>query len=115
MTPLEINRAIAEACGWKNLTVGHSGRILGEHNALSSAMWVPDFNSDLNAMQEVEQTLGTHQLARYADFLEKVCVPAHSCLLTPWQSVVMATAAQRAEAFVRTIGKWADSPKEEVV
>ncbi len=72
---------------------------------------VPDYTRDLNAMHEAERHLGdVNQLNAYADALDKVCVPTHICSLTHWLAVVMATAAQRAEALLRTLNLWRDDP-----
>lgn len=68
----------------------------------------PDFLNDLNAMAEAEQTLPDwndlplgHNRWRYLDYLAEICggISRASC----------ATAAQRAEAFLRVIGKWQDT------
>jgi hypothetical protein len=75
----------------------------------SSIQWLPNYLNDLNAMHEAEKHLGSiNALSDYADNLDKVCVETHICPLTHWQAVVMATAAQRAEAFLRTTGKWTE-------
>ena len=52
---------------------------------------IPDYLNDLNAMHEAEQTLDGNQRLPYLVLLQGHCFP---------------TAAQRAEAFLRTIGKW---------
>jgi hypothetical protein len=71
---------------------------------------LPDYLSDLNAMHEAEKALTVAQSERYAEFvLDMLEIPppfmgtARSAFLTGH-----ATAAQRAEAFLRTIGKWED-------
>ena len=69
-----------------------------------------DFDSDLNAMHEAEKLLfpvDVSQLCEpdhwkaYREILQHVCVGQAG-------GVLRATAAQRAEAFLRTIGKWKD-------
>ena len=64
----------------------------------------PDYLNDLNAMHEAEKVLsrgaGYHQtggFGLYKTALAEVCDEQHP---------IDATAAQRAEAFLRTIGKW---------
>ncbi len=92
MSPVKQRTAIAQACG------------------LASVNFLPAYLTDLNAMHEAEKHLWSSKMvSRYADELDKVCVPTHVCPLTHWQAVTMATAAQRAEAFLRTIGKWEES------
>jgi len=57
--------------------------------------YLPDYLNDLNAMHEAEKTL-----VRFMDYetqLERVCKTR-----TVWN----ATARQRAEAFLSTLGKW---------
>ena len=67
---------------------------------------LPDYLNDLNAMNEaVMEKLKAHEmcLADFAENLAKVIqVPSSSLAL------IIATASQRAEAFLRTIGKWED-------
>lgn len=79
-----------------------------------------DFDSDLNAMHEAEKTLDKTILDlqkgsdchEYMGHLWKICragaaATEHSggCLF----ALATATAAQRAEAFLRTTGRWTDS------
>ena len=60
---------------------------------------LPDYLNDLNAMHEAEKIFDGAQNWRYISEL---------CTLTTNDnnSMYMATATQRAEAFIRTIGKW---------
>lgn len=116
MKPEEQRIAIAEACGWK----GQYGKQwLREYDKEGNDVWafsgtcpdgelspLPDYLNDLNAMHEAERTLDINQLSQYADELDKICVEVHICPLTHWSAVVCATASQRAEAFLKTIGKW---------
>ncbi len=70
-------------------------------------LFIPDYLSDLNAMHEVEKVLDGR--ADYYEMLMWIC--DHD-----WQhssakhirNPICATAAQRAEAFLRTIDKWQD-------
>jgi hypothetical protein len=105
MTDEQINIAIAELCGWKHrdggMWVMPAGDTVGEE-------LIPDFCDDLNAMSKAENRLDVNSLSEYADHLDKVCVPTHICPLTHWQGVVMSTARQRSEAFLRTFGKWVE-------
>jgi hypothetical protein len=117
--------AIAEYCGWKDVRgVTHLG-IPPENGMLfpypehHEEDWrlkpfhgIPDYLNDLNAMHEAEKMLynDKNQSERYAEFLLDVLeVPspfigtARCAFLTNH-----ATAAQRAEAFLKTIGKWED-------
>ena len=73
----------------------------GDH-APSNYMFVtdlPDYLNDLNAMHEAEMLLSEDPIFRnYEAMLDKV-VP----MSERW---IFATARQRAEAYLRTIGKW---------
>ncbi len=105
MTPESQRIAIAEACGlseigWMYETLMHAGT--------GTFLDVPEYLTDLNAMHEAEKALNHNMSAHYADQL---------CLLVgiDWNSdaefdeffkLSNATAAQRAEAFLKTIGKW---------
>ena len=60
---------------------------------------LPDFVSDLNAMHKVEKTLSPSELIRYK--LELVRFSSGENTLA-----IVATASQRAEAYLRTINKW---------
>lgn len=98
--------AIAEACGWRFHPDG-SGYIPPNGNEWigrgykSLTDCVPDYPNDLNAMHEAEGVLFGIACENYARQLCGV-----GLLYYP---VAHATARQRAEAFLRTIGKWRDS------
>jgi hypothetical protein len=59
----------------------------------------PDWCNDLNAMFEAEKTLTDANMFVMAHHIERL-VSAHG------QHYFHATARQRAEAFLRTLGKW---------
>lgn len=59
----------------------------------------PDYLNDLNACHEMEKALSLDQKIQYDKHLAE-----HPDVGFTWG----ATAAQRAEAFLRTIGKWED-------
>lgn len=97
MSPEAQRIAIAEACGWKIDPDLEDGELMGTS---PKGYWdmLPDYLHDLNAMHEAEETLGSYipNFMRYLFILKDI---------SPWCGV-RATAAQRAEAFLRTIGKW---------
>ena len=100
MTPEKQRIAIAEACGWKHikrLQSGWHGWI--EPGPLEE---LPDYLNDLNAMHEAEKILTPDQRRKYVFFIFNL--PSSQC-----ESNTFATAAQRAKAFLRTIGKWGES------
>jgi predicted ATPase len=99
MTPEQQRIAIAEACGWKEEEFGPSW--------YQSYTKMPDYLNDLNAMHEAEKTLDDDLDLDYSENLEIVTGARwganNSYDMSKYRS---ATAAQRAEAFLRTIGKW---------
>jgi hypothetical protein len=94
MKPEQQRIAIAEACGWLKVH-GHS--VAG----------IPDYLNDLNAMHDAEDWIPHH--LSHIDYWQKGYGRFQTLLaelsLTPYS----ATASQRAEAFLRTIGKWEES------
>lgn len=103
MTDEQINRAIAEACGWTEI---HDSGPWHNHKPWgyppqppgtggNAYKYVPNYCVDLNAMKEAEMTLTSVQLLNYIAMLYNVCDDAP-----------LASSRQRAEAFLRTLGKW---------
>ena len=109
MTEEQINIAIAEACGWT-----HFELITTQYTALrADGKWdiIPDYCNNLNAMHEAEATLNYEQGEQFEDELCDICVcdmeNRHKEYPLPFRfAVAHATAQQRAEAFLKTIGKW---------
>jgi hypothetical protein len=99
--------AIAEYCGWK-----WHGRIKGGikvwDNGVDYVFYdsdLPDYLNDLNAMQEAERFLIEKDRSFKARYRTKL-VFSSDYSVDNRQPYWMATAAQRAEAFLRTIDKW---------
>jgi len=111
--------AIAEACGWKitngylakgDMPFVHVGTLvttweqLDRHDLTS----IPDYLNDLNAMHEAEKsrltTMGERgdYVIQLGAVVDKAGWKDHNFMITH------ATAAQRAEAFLRTLGLWKD-------
>lgn len=110
MNPEQQQIAIAEACGWKETEAWLDGRRCFERADINAG-WdfdsLPDYLNDLNAMHEAEKVLTEDQQEQYLNNLYEVC-NLHSMINDAW-NLNCATAAQRAEAFLRTIGKWEES------
>lgn len=109
MTPEEQRIAIAEACGWKphkgyDDLWEKDGRYAGVKGAYVSML--PDYLNDLNAMKAAESTLKGIQWTHYVDWLKRL-------LTDDITELVSAAAFIRAEAFLRTIGKWNNQTKGE--
>lgn len=111
MTPQQIDQAIAEACGWVEVhsTIGNPSTLYGWHpekhpkEKYSNETLIPRYATDLNAMHEAEKTLdrGENHLMRGGFGLYLINLPR----VCDGEPRVCATAAQRAEAFLRTIGQ----------
>ena len=96
--------AIAEACGWTK--IGHyEQEITGRKPTNGFYEIIPDYLNDLNAMHEAEKMLTEHQWDEYERVLRLVC-DGCSYFEGAGKELLHATAAQRAEAFLRTIGEW---------
>jgi len=106
--------AIAEACGWREISDWKAAGINGQHPTEPWTEVIPDYLNDLNAMHEAEKVMGYDDRLNYpAQLFDVVCRTSGE-----WQKVfnkihpdawaLQASAAQRAEAFLRTIGKWED-------
>lgn len=100
MTPEAQRIAIAEVCGWGRSPTGWwkhglDGSFVGKSELL------PDYLNDLNAMHEAVETLRNLPGSEWFDFqqiLKEECGSTMNC--------IQATAAQRAEAFLRTLNLW---------
>jgi hypothetical protein len=94
MTQEQQRVAIAEACG------EDSDSIVRE--------LIPDYLNDLNAMHEAEKMLTQDQLIDYSRHLGKLVTIHLPASRAAWMDfkLINSTASQRAEAFLRTIGKW---------
>jgi hypothetical protein len=136
MKPEEQRKAIAKACGWKSfpyciingirkdvetwlnpqeLEIGFTQ----EHmpSGTYGGRGIPNYLEDLNAMAEAVKTIVRTDLdieccegawVEYGKQLCNVCgYSEHERAMFSWV-VYNATAAQRAEAFLKTIGKWVE-------
>ena len=91
--------AIAKACGRVQRPDGlwfPEGKNYGSQG-------IPNYLNDLNAMHKAEKMLTPEQLVDYCAFSLRVAT-GEGCVTD--YKMIRATAAQRAEAFLRTIGKW---------
>ena len=110
MSEREINIAIAEARGWEPLPEGH----FHPDNPLGQTM--PNYCNDLNAMHEAENKLTPFQRIKHGHFLQEILNEAVVGFVSNYESelkslsrVASAPARQRAEAFLRTLGKWEET------
>lgn len=106
MKPEKQRTAIAEACGTMKWSYALPTKTIG--------CGVPDYLNDLNAMHEAEKMLTKEQLYNYGNKLDRITLPKTSmemCYIESpeagmYPDLFCATAAQRAEAFLKTIKKW---------
>jgi hypothetical protein len=115
MTPEAQRIAIAEACGCKRLADGRRGWRLPDGSICSNKaflLFCPDYLNDLNAMHEAEKVLDTITSKTYLYVLGNVCGHDYNKYISCLQDsatafcVIHATAAQRAEAFLKTLSLW---------
>lgn len=106
MDPLKQRIAIAEACGWKSCYTGeHITGPFGLHPVSGKEYRLPDYLNDLNAMHEAEKVLNVHYQREYAIHLSVITgADIESGDEQDVAAILHATAAQRAEAFRRTLG-----------
>lgn len=102
--------AIAEACGW----TFDDGRVInssGHEWKMLGMSAVPRYLTDLNAMHEAEKVLKGNKFVDYIRRLHQDVFNSDPESLTNgelWE-LIHATAAQRAEAFLRTLNLWDDN------
>jgi hypothetical protein len=130
MKPKAQMIAIAESCGWKWIQTNdeaksgligtdspHSGNIPYQGTNYPSnkhlptyGKAIPDYLNDLNAMHEAEKMLyGDPNLPKkYTQQIKKAIRREAGVTKAQmdFDMCITATAAQRAEAFLKTIGKW---------
>ena len=111
MTPENQRIAIAEACGWRKGSITILAPIPGNDCTAvgcppkPGSPSVPDYLNDLNAMHEAEKILTKLQRQCYVAQLDSIHLDIGWSWAKQWSSVT-ATAAQRAEAFLRTLNLW---------
>lgn len=96
MKPEAQRIAIAEACGWRATESPNWTGLRPDGRGWNGDL--PDYLNDLNAMREAEAIIikrGARVIRDYEDALQKHVA-----------NIVFATAAQRAEAFLRTLNLW---------
>jgi len=106
MTPEAQRIAIAQACGWTGFNPDNIPDCLQYTARRVDGKWglIPDYLNDLNAIHEAVKSLPQNIMPRYFACLCNVVSGALS--LYGYSRATEATAAQRCEAFLRTINKW---------
>jgi len=107
MNDEEIDRAIAEHLGWSAIRMsalweftepGEDHQVLCGLNPRGNTRAVPNYCGDLNAMHEAEKALTKRDLW---EMTMQLCNIVYRDV-----PLAHATARERAEAFLRTVGKW---------
>lgn len=105
MSPEAQRVAIATACGWEDIFpipfLSGIPRFDGQIGV--DAEPLPNYPSDLNAMHEVEKVLNQVQRVQFYNYLGDVLRTASPVNDVAEFDRIHATAAQRAEAFLRTL------------
>lgn len=116
MTPSQINQAIAGECG---ISTGCNCIDWGAMDHLSTCPAhsrqlesIPNYHGSLDAMAAAEKTLTDGEYHAFTLQLNEIAWRIHPegrpDLIARYRCVFSATAAQRAEAFLRTRNKWID-------
>ena len=115
--------AIATACGWTNVKIIHRSETNKKHsgedgvimNGARPPSWgfgsssIPDYLNDLNACHEMEQGLTVAQRVTYAHQMGLLLSGGSVGRAVPNWWFIHATAAEKCEAFLRTLGLWEDA------
>ena len=111
MTDEQINIAIAESLEW-DVVFDTLCKITPDHNGepvIEPIAPLPNYTSDLNACHDCVRALTDAQRTTYREHLSKIWTRDYNSrcgLFPPHDDSVNATARQRCEAYLRTIGKW---------
>lgn len=107
MTTAEMRVALAEACGFTNIsTACWRGHQDGYERR------VPDYPSDLNACHEAEGMLlkDAQTIATWEQHIRNITLRDGREGSGLYERIIRATAPQRCEALLRTLGKWQEPP-----
>ena len=96
---------IAEACGFEPYSPRGRPEWKKDRSIFTKAEYLPDYLNDLNACHEMEQTLADAQHRRFRRKLAEISHDKAGRSLHS-RALISATAAQRCEAFLKTLGLW---------
>lgn len=111
MKPEEQRIAIAEACGWRWVTLRQQEGLCDDVRGYPpdvdcvglNGRYVPDYLNSLDAMHGAVETLRGKTGPEWFDFQRLLMIECGS-----WMNCIQASAAQRAEAFLKTLSLWKD-------
>lgn len=109
MKPEQQNKSIAAHCGWKQSTSSMWEGWWHQKGKKTYQQFCPDYCNDLNAMHEAEKTIPIKLQFIYTS--EIVVAYTGGRIFMGEDNripIAFASASQKAEAFLKTIGKWED-------
>ncbi len=122
MSPQQINLTISEALGWKGpdhpdvkakvkgwISEGWRSWAINPSGELVSVHGVKNYYASLDACAEMEAGLTNYQIGEYQEWIKKIVPNNH---VGGHFSIIHATAPQRTEAYLRTLGLWVEQAGE---
>ena len=111
MTSEQQRIAIAKACGWRRIHGAEIYEWSWMDKNDNGTNELPDYLNDLNAMHEAEKKLPEERHPKWIRYLVQICTQTAAerrdkLVAPPAYYTATATAAQRAEAFLRTLNLW---------
>lgn len=114
----KVNVAIAEACGWINIERdsfngwwGSKPMSPGDTKHFIADQRLPNYYGDLNAIHEAEKLKLFPNADGQVDVKFEINYRKNLTNIQPWR-LWNATAPQRCEAFLKTLGKWVETKGE---
>jgi len=117
-----MNQAIAERLGWTSKKVPSDEDVAKQgYDEFRHTWWfnpsgktapIPNYSGDLNTMHEAELAMGFNVIEGHAligDYFMHLMRVVGGNEKGTWCAAICATGAQRAEAFLRTVGKWKEA------
>jgi hypothetical protein len=109
MKPEEQRIAIAKACGWRWVTICQQEGLCDDVRGYPpdvnyvgrNVRYVPDYLNDLNEMHGAVETLRGKNGPEWFDFQRLLMIECGS-----WMNCIQASAALRAEVFLKTLNLW---------
>lgn len=111
MNPDEQRIAIAESVGWSDISQRMKWGVppnVEDDGTEDCLKVIPNYLDDLNAMHKAEKSLTAVQFG--VCYIEHLKTAMGESEYSIEHSIVRATAAQRAAAYLKTIGKWEVTP-----
>ena len=115
MTTDQQRIAIATACGWTEIDGLSAKGLMGRPSGkICSFDYLPDYLNDLNACHEAEKVLTQDHMIDYSRHVGKAVTIHLPASRAAWMDfkLINSTAAQRAEAFLRTLNLWTTTPTQ---